>query len=467
VAAIVYTGALVWFAWTKSYFVGDDFSNFWIARTLPLRQGLFVPLGGQIVPWHRAVTSFTYSVAPMNFAFAIGVLVGFHAIGVAYLYRILQVVGARRDVNVVLTALYATHMLLGLNLTWFTSGMTRFPYIAFSLAAIYHYLVYCDHGRRRSLALVVACYFGALGFYSKGLLVPLYCVAVDYARRTDARAVRRDPLKWFVLAGMILIDVAYVPWARSFLDDGAQQANAQPGFLLGFLGDVWIFFISSLFDRVPKAFHDGPGLVLVALSVAFVAWSIAHRASVLRVWLALAAVVCANILVVGASPRTVVYGRLMAFEFRHYYELCFPTFVFLGIVIRELERAGPLMPKLASSVAARFIPVFSGVFFAAHAFLAYRGLSTIDGSPSSDGQKARRYMHTLIADLDQIRARDDGVPTFVDGATPRYLDWMDLNFRLQSQLFLLLGFPVRFEPETTAKYRVDDDGHVVPCVASR
>jgi hypothetical protein len=461
-AAFVYTVVLLWFAWTKSYFVGDDFSNFWIARTLPLRQALFVPLGGQIVPWHRAVTSLTYSVAPMNFAVALGVLVAFHAIGVAHLYRILEIVRPGSLANVVLAALYSIHMLLGLNLTWFTSGMTRFPYIAFSLAAIYHYLVYCDRGRRRSLALVVLCHFGALGFYSKGLLVPLYCVAVDFARRTQgAGALRCDPLKWAVLAGMVAVDIAYVPWARSFVHGDVQRANADPGFLLGFLADVWSIFISSSFDRVPKGFHDGPSRLFVAVSLAFVAWSIARRPSVLRAWLALAVVLSANILMIGASPRTVAYGRLMAFEFRHYYELCFPTFVFLGIVLHELAHGGPVMPWITSRAATRFVPAVSAVFFAVHASLAYRGLSMIDGGPSSDGQKARRYVHTLIADLDQVRGRDTDSPTFVDGATPRYLDWMDLDFRLHSQLFLLLGFPARFEPAAAAKYRVDDDGHVV------
>jgi hypothetical protein len=461
--AVVYTMAVVWFAWTRSYFVGDDFSNLWIARTLGFRQGLLVPLGGQIVPLHRAVTFVTYRVAPMSFAAALGVLVAFHAIGVAYLYRILELVGPGTRVNVVLTALYATHMLLGLNLTWFTSGMTRFPYIAFSLAAMYHYLVYCDRGKTRSLALVCACYFGALGFYSKGILVPLYCVAIDFARRTDgARAVRRDPLKWSVLAALIEVGVAYIPWAKSLAEGSLQRANVDPIFLVAFLGDVWTFFISSLFDRVPKALHDGPGFIFLALSLAFVAWSIARRRSVLRAWLALAVVISANILMIGASPRTVAYGRLMAFEFRHYYELSFLTFVFLGIVIRDIAHQGPLMPRIISGAGARVIPVLTFVFFAAHALLAYRGLSMIDGGPTSDGQKSRRYMRTLIADLDQVRARDHGVPTFIDGAIPRYLDWMDLNFRLHSQLFLLLDFPAQFRPETIAKYHVGEDGHVVP-----
>jgi hypothetical protein len=73
-------------------------------------------------------------------------------------------------------------------------------------------------------------------------------------------------------------------------------------------------------------------------------------------------------------------------------------------------------------------------------------------------------MRTLIAELGQTRARDHDVPTFVDGATPRYLDGMDLNFRLHSQLFLLLGFPPRFESEASAKYRADDCPLVMsPC----
>src|SRR5215471_9313667 len=128
--------------------------------------------------------------------------------------------------------------------------MTRFPCIAFSLAAIYYYLIYCDRGRTWALALECVCYFAALGFDSKGILIPLYCVATDLARRTaGAGPHRRDPLKWSALAGLIGAGAAYIPWARGFLDAGSRRANADPRFLFAFLGDVWSFFVFSLFDR--------------------------------------------------------------------------------------------------------------------------------------------------------------------------------------------------------------------------
>src|SRR5688572_18996531 len=135
---IAFTGALLAFARQEGCFFGDDFSTFSLAQQSRLPDALIVPLGSQIVPLHRALAFFLYSAAPLDWTAALAVLAAFHALGVAYLYKVLRLFHPTR-INAAIVAAYATNVFAGVQFTWFSAGLARAPYVLFALMAIYHY----------------------------------------------------------------------------------------------------------------------------------------------------------------------------------------------------------------------------------------------------------------------------------------------------------------------------------------
>lgn len=459
--ATAYTVALLSWAWRESYFVGDDYTTFWLGRARPLGEALVTPVGGQIVPLNRLLGITAYWLAPMNFPVALGILAAFHLLGIAFLYRTLELLRPSR-VNAILAALYATYALTGLNFTWFSSGVARFPYVALSLGAIYNYVSHLRTGRKWPLVLVCLFYFAALGFYPKGILIPLYCAALDFALSDEKnRGADRGALKWGVLAFLTAISIAYVPWSKTFVDPPMRKTNFDVEFHVTFVFSVLRLFAGSLFDQVPPVLHEGPGLLFLVGGLVLAVGTIVRRPRLIRVWLGLFAVLSTNALVIGASPRGLVWGGVMAYEYRYYYELCFLTFLFAGIIVHEFASDFPTR-WVDSSTKLRVLSAASGLLIVAHGFFAYRVFLRFAGTPESDAQKSRRYIQNLTTNWERLRVRESSPPSFMDGLFPRYLDWMDLSFRNHSQLFLVLGLNARFVDPAHAQYRVDDRGDIVP-----
>jgi hypothetical protein len=461
-----YTAAILRFSWTQSFFVGDDYSAFYMAATEPLGKALLSPLGSKIVPLHRALTFLTWRVLPMNFALALAVLVSFHVLAAWFLYRTLGLVRKSR-LNAVFVAFYATYVFVGVNLTWYSSGMTRFPYIALCLVAIHEYLLFSQTGRRRRLVAVVFCYLLALGFYSKAIFLPLYCAGLDLSRdrRGEEKDPRRERAKWATLAALVALGAVYVPIARSLLDEASRQTNTNVPFLFAFVKSAGAVFGYSLVDVV-VGLRDFAPVALVVLAV--VAYSTLRARRSLAAWAALAAVLCANFLIVGASNRTVLWGGLMVFEYRHYFELCFLTTLFVAIVVHRVREGAPELRVFERSTRARAAAALGiGALFVVHAVFSYRAFYRIQASPSGDMQQSRRYMRTLIADLDRLGPLVRPGVRFADGYIPRYLDQMAMDFTQKSQLFAAMAVPAVFVPAAQATYKVGSDGHVFRLARSR
>jgi len=469
VGAVLYTAAVLRFSWTQSFFVGDDYSAFYMAATEPLGKALLSPLGSQIVPLHRALTFLTWRVLPMNFAFALVVLASFHALAAWFLYRTLGLIRKSR-LNAVFVAFYATYVFVGVNLTWYSSGMTRFPYIALCLVAIHEYLLFCQTGQRRRLVAVVFCYVLAVGFYSKAIFLPLYCAGIDLARdrRGEEKDPRRERTKWATLAALVALGAVYVPVARSLLDAASRQTNTDVPFLLVFVKNAGAVFGYSLVDVVVGLLDFAPAWPVALVVLAIVAYSSMRARRSLAAWSALAAVLCANFLIVGVSNRTVVWGGLMVFEYRHYFELCFLTTLFVAIVVHRVRDDAPEFGVFERSTRAREAAALAiGALFIGHAVLSYRGFYRIQASPTGDMQQSRRYMRTLIADLDRLGPLTRPGITFADGYFPRYLDQMAMDFTQKSQLFAAMAVPAVFVPLAQATYKVGSDGHVFRLARSR
>jgi hypothetical protein len=459
--AVVYLVSTIRYVWQTSYFYGDDFSTLYYLHTKLLHDVLLIPLGSQIVPFHRLLSWIVSVLAPMNFAATLAALGAFHLMALVYLYRTLQLV--RHSLfNVVLTAAYATNTFFGFNLAWFSSGTTRFPYIAFSLLAIFHYVEYCRSGRRSHALAVAVSYVFALGFYSKAILIPVYCACFVLALGVTMKSgyswrPRRGAL--ILLAALLLCSALYVPAARHLIDDNVGRTNTDVAFLATFVRLAWVTLLNGAVGHPLDFLNYNPDRSLPFLVFAFVVYSIWRAPRSSLAWLMMVLVVSLNFLVVGISSRTLVFGHLMALEPRHLYEVHFLVVLFGAIVIYALRERAPEVAWLLTPPRTPVVHILFALVFAALAANAFEGFTSYEGRHHDQVRMSRRYMRTLQGDLGALRG--SRAPKFVDGFAPTYLNPMDLEHRRVSDLFVAMDVKARFVPPAQAKYAVRDDGHVV------
>lgn len=488
VIAVVFTGSVLWFAWSTSSYYGDDFSTCRLGATRSIGEMLFASLGSQIVPLHRAVALALCHLAPMRFEVALAVLLALHVVAVVFLYRSLELLG-HSQLNVLLAALYATHPFLGLNFSWFSSGLTRLGYLAFGLATIYYFASYALEGGRYKVGLAVAGSVASVGFYTKGVVVPLYCAAflatatcVSERRLPRARRLATGAL----LGGLCCLSVVWLVAQRAFQDPVAKRMTLEPLYQLRFQLDAWTIFLHTLFDvvlfgtlrfaeegvyanRVDLAAAPNAMLALilpiVLLVVGYSIWRV--RATAVA-WLLGALLVSLNLLIVGLSNRGLVLGASLPFEYRHYYELCFLVVLFWGAALLRLRREAPPLVWLSRPPRRLYVAALCTVGLSAYAYGARDAYATTTESQESHRltRKTRRYMRNLREDLSELGLDPGVVPrppvVFVDEYMPQFMRGLDLDFLRVSQLFEVMNIRAKFAGRRRADYEVTADGHVVP-----
>ena len=459
-AAVVYTLGLVVFAYGYSAFVGDDLSTFYALRRKPFGGYLLDLLGGQLVVLHRLVTYVIYRLWPMRFLPAVLILGALHLTSAFYLYRTLETMRPSR-VNPALVAYYLTSVFIGIQLTWWSSGLTRVGYIALATIAIFHYLRHARTGRPRDLAIVAIAGVAAFGFYAKAILIPAYCVAVDAVSR-DGRMQqdrRGRALRWATLAFVFVFGVAYSAAARALLPPAFRRLNTDLAYQIGFVGACFRVFVGSLADR-PLSLGEPAPLWFVLVALSFVGYSFVRAPRTLVAWALLVALVVLNFLVVGISSRTLIWRTEMIVEYRHYFELYFFTVLLVGAVVHRLadapewRRVAAVDPRLTTAVVL--------VLLAAHAVVSTRALGRLlrTNELYATLPASRSYLENMRVDLDALSKKGGATPMFAEGYFPMSLDPLDFSFRRYSQLFIVFGADVRMGSPRDARYTVLDDGHI-------
>lgn len=457
-------------AFTRQYcsLIGDDLSTVFRLRDLPLREVVLLPLGGQLVPLHRVLAWAVDALAPMSFPAAWLALLSLHLLGAVALHATLQRL-CRTPQNTVLIALYAMHPLLGLHLSWFSSGLTRLPYIALSAVALHAYLGHRAAPRARHLVTLALAFLLALGFYTKAVLVPLYCLGLEVACEGGLVArLRRDAAtrrRVLAVLGMGAIAGAHVLVARSALHGLAAETHTDLGFHVEFQKLAWTVLSSSLagsvveFSTYARAW---PGPLLLALVVA---GTIAVDRSVARIWACLAALVSVNFAVIAVSSRTVIYGALMAFEHRHHFEVVFLCVIFAGMVAHRLR--GPAHQALARSRSAGLVVlVAAACAFVGLGLRSFGEFTDMMRRSYGDMPRARAFLDAFERDLAAVAARPGAVVE--EGDFPPFLSTMDYEYRRYSSLARAFHAPVRFGAPAEATHRVDAaTGHLVPIPGAR
>jgi hypothetical protein len=258
---------------------------------------------------------------------------------------------------------------------------------------------------------------------------------------------------------LFALSAVYVYAAHRLMADTLPRPKLDPSAQLRFVITGLSVFAHSLFGitLLPGAVAH-PWVPLACAACA--AFTIFRAPRTAVAWLLGLSILVLNIALVAVSNRVGIWGDIMAYEARYYYDVDFLVLVFLGIIAHELESDAhaPRRPPLDYG---RPIPAaVLAVALFAHAVFSARNVFTGAFAVSRALPETRAFVANLKADLSSVRAR--GVDAkFVDGNLPVFVSGLDLNFRKHSQLFRVLGLPGEFVPEPLAVLRVADDCHLV------
>lgn len=455
VIAVVYTAAVLRLAWRTSFFAGDDIFGFWLARTLPFREFVRAPIDVHVVPLHRLVTYLLQRAFPMNLGAAIAVLSIFHAIGVAALYRVLETLRPSRA-NVALVAMYSVQVCLGAMFTWWTAGLHRLPYVAASVLTVFFYLKFRSTGSRSALLLAFACVVVALGFFSKGILIPVYLAFVEIALSAVSRSEKRSS-RLFALALLAAPSVAYVlawralvaPPLRALNPDTALYVRlAARGTEIFGQGALGYWCDTRLSVRLSTGALWGAAIVL----------STRREPRTLAAWLGLFSCIALNwILVALPRSRAESLGLGLILVDRYYFELEFLAIMFVGIVgvgVARRTAEAPVRSRI-ESLAAAVAPVIAVGALAANSYATFAHLS---GLASPERRNAKRFMTNLQHDVSRLPADEKRPLALVDGPVPAPIVRISNLVRRQSELLTLMGVSVA--PSQDGRYRVTSEGHL-------
>jgi hypothetical protein len=458
------------FALRHTFFFGwgDDIGGFWLAKNLGFFKYLWSPIDVHRVPLLRLVSYFIYRLSPLRFEPAEAVLVISHVAGCLFLFAALQQI-RRTPANCALVAWCAINPYLGSQLFWWTAGAARLPYIVFANAAAYGYLRYRAGGSHRWAAFVAGSTVLSLGFFAKGVLIPLNLAALEIVLRFGERSgssgtsTRQKPgHSWALLGGLATLSALYVLAWRAATPANLREASWDPKFLSLYIGWTWKFFAIGtagflVDDSVRVARWVGAAWALM------IVYSAVRSRGALAAWAAAFAVLSVSIFAGTSSARAQAAGPFMAVVGdRYYYELAPALVLFIGAAFRNFAWGGfegamvrrPWTRWTAAAAAC------AACAFTALARQSYLSTERLFETSYADFAGAKIYFENLRAGLQRTSRDSDGALPIVNSDIPRGLVFFVRQPRTTGQLLWLMGFSVKGTPPRPGAYWVTQKGHV-------
>jgi hypothetical protein len=451
-----YTAKVVAFAFHNSCFVGDDVSSLWLASRMPPLEFFLSPIDVHFVPLHRATNWIMARVADLRFSFALVFLLAVHLATLVLLGVLLRRLQAGA-VGWFLLGAYAVHVTLGSMFMWWSSGLHRLPYVFFSVLSCYAYLLYRETGSWRAALLLCVAMLGALGFYSKALLIPLYVGALHVAL-LGVQPMRIGRSGAAATAGaLLMLAFAYLAVWKAHTAYVMQSITTDAAFYAGFVrwglrvfGPTWLGIFLG----------DGAWVLPATVAAASFACgaSIALNRRAALAWAALLAVLVANFLFHAASAAKTGYGFGTLMADRYYFESAFLVVVFAGAAFHGIARVqGPR--ALTTRVLRWGAPVVGASILGAIAMQSYRSFLRIVDVSYATHRVAHEYMTNLRTSLDALSAEEQRALTLKDGPMPPEIVSVGSILRRQSDLLRLMDVHVRYAKN--ARYYISSDGRIV------
>lgn len=465
IVAGLHTAKVAYYALRHSFFFGwgDDIGGFWLAKNLPFFKYLWSPIDVHRVPLLRLVSFVIFRIAPLRFEPAEAFLLGCHVAGCVFLFAALQEI-RKTPANYALVAWCTVNPYLGSQLFWWTAGAARLPYILCSNAATYAYLKFRAHGSRRSFIWVIACVVVSLGFFAKGILIPVYLGALELSLRFGERDLRSDGERrrpvWRLLGILGFVSALYFIAWRAATPAWLREASRDPSFLFQYLSLSWkIFGLGTAGFLV----EDGPR---AAMWVA-VAWSFLAIVSIVRfraaaaAWALVVAVLSISIYAGTSNARAHAAGPFMAIVGdRYYFELAPVLVLFVGAAFRgfrweSAERTAVKHAVVGWTAAAGAVAAF-GVL----ATNSYRSTERLFENNYPDFNESKVFFENLREGLKHTTPDADGLLPVAESDIPGGLVLFVKQPRTNAQLLWLMGVRVKGAGFRPGAYWVTRQGHV-------
>jgi len=436
VIAALYTAATVVSVVQHSHFIDDDYENFYLILHNSFWDYIFILNDDQCVPLHRIFTYVIYALLPLNFPFAVAVLLLLHLLAVGYLYRILRLLGDS-DVNGVLLFLYATNVFLFVPLLWWSSGVHRFLYVLLATISIYYYLKYRLASDRRYLLVSFAACGAAFFVYSKATLIPFYLLGLDVClmrRVPQPQGVKR----FRVLAPFFGASLLHLIWYRANIPNAFSPSGWDLRHITEFITQSFNFLGEGLFTVVYNGENTPLNALIGVCCLGFFVYSMARARANILIWLVGLGAIGLNFLLIATSPRN-VFGLGSVLTHRYYFELVFLVVIFLKLILDNLSVGQALswFPKPVQIVLQS--QRFHLALIVVYASLSFFNSQVLMGTPRyARHNQVKAYMENLSTSVARLKANPPENLAFVDGNVPEYITgfkWKMRPYRMFLQLF--------------------------------
>lgn len=461
------TLALGYIAFTNSDFFADDMLSLFELRRDGVGRFLQSPVNVQWVPLHRLATWAIDRAFGHRFGAALSVSLLFHVAGLAMLYRVVRRLTkaqrsasgrdrdglAERVAPAMLVLLYATHLFVGIQLLWWSSGLHRLPYALATLVAMDRWLEFRETTRKRDAVWVAFATLVAAGFYAKGPLVVPHVLALEACLIRHTPSERR--LTHLKAAAALMAWAGLVGWLGLSLSGQTSfvQANlsliaqieweALKVLLAGFVGQA-----AGLY--VPLASRAG-FLVVAILGIAAGVASVRQRREHVWSWVLIGVAITANTAVLALSNRGAVWGVMLAHGHRYYLD-------HLVVLIPLLALVLPDALGRSSSTPRRWIVCAAIVMFASASNVA--GLHGLLRSRYAPFVQTHAFFERFGDELARVRAtvpRPERV--FQNGRMPRPLLGIAPQYNSWSHMAMAMNLDLQFSPR--GKWLIEPDGSIV------
>lgn len=473
VGVVLVAASAAFRAWALggSFFYLDDYNLLLDAAESDLDAAyLLQAYNSHLMPGGRLIAWIVAGTGELNWTLAATLTVALHAAaGLAGLWMLLTLFGARWGVTGLLALFLTTSVTLPATM-WWTASLNQVALQVAIFAAVGAWVRYLRGGRLGWLVATLAAVALGLAFYVKALLlvVTLVFIAVGYFASGSLLARVRSVLRdhWVAaVSGLVLVGgyLAYYTTqveqplrGEVTVDTTAEIADSMLGvaFVTGVLGGPWRWEAIA-----PPNAVAAPPDVLVQLSWVAIALVVIYgyltRERTLRAWLLLLLHLI-GVLGLVVSGRAENFGALIGLEYRYLTEVaCLVTLV-LGLAFMSLrgatESSAPrTSPMLRATVPRPAVALVTAVVCLSGVFSSVRYVENWH-----TGNASAAYLQNLDRELERY-----GKVDLADTAAPNeVIAAIFAPDNLVSQLVPLVSDDVRFPEWSPRLGIVTPDGSI-------
>lgn len=443
-----------------SFYTADDIIAIDLAYKTSFWDYVLHPIDVHRVPLHRAANHLIHHLLPMNFKAATLFLLSCHALSMLVLYHLLKKLNDS-PLNIWLVTAYALNAFMQIPLHWWSAGLHRFPYVLATITSCYCFVRFHQSNRFRDGIMALLCALIAVGFYIKGLLVPLYWAAIMFCTM-ELKDWRKPVRQYAVLTAGGLLSLAYVAGYLSANTHNVTDPRTASDTVR--IGMQWGI---SIVAQMPLQMYFRSEYAF-CINLAWVILLVFFAARVRDAWrpiLAAMILIAANLMMINLSSRSLHVGPFIMLAPRYYYEALFLVVIFASLMCRNFTRPNfplPLSQNSDKSIVQCMKPVWLTIALTLYAAASWRTtLLYTNPGPTENHWRSAQYERNLLTDIQTIGV--DNL-SLTEGALPAYFlyDRFVLKPLPLSTYLSWHGLHPQFGKTDKPLYSVDENGNLQP-----